>query len=252
MVLLLNGAIMSYPDWEPVVEVLSRRYWVVNCDLAGQLLSPGPPRETLQENVDDVLDVLDSLGISSVHVVGTSVGAAVALLLAASEPDRVCTLTLVNGTDRVTPALRARVDETREVLDTALRENDRQRFHEHFLYGIHSTAYRQEETAEIEERRKRLDLLPTEWFEGLMGILGAFGAVDLEPALTELGCPALVVVSRGDRVISAERSRALASRIGAELIEHPSTAHALVTEEPEWFAGAFVKFVLSWEGKRLT
>jgi len=126
-VLLLNGAVMSYPDWEPVVEVLSRRYWVVNCDFVGQLLSPGPPREALGENVEDVLDVLDALEIPSAHVVGTSVGAAIGLLLAASVPERVRTLTLVNGTDQVTPEIRSRVEETRAVLEAApLADEDAQ------------------------------------------------------------------------------------------------------------------------------
>jgi pimeloyl-ACP methyl ester carboxylesterase len=256
-VLFLNGGMMSYPAWEPVAERLYRppaehaghRVGVVRCDFRGQLLSPGEPHATLDGHAADVARLLDVLALPPVHVLATSFGAAVALLLAAGSPERVRSLLLVTATDRITRGMREGVESLRRVVSEVLAGADRDRFHEHVVREVYSLEYRRSHAVELDERRRGMDLLPLEWFESLDGILTAFARADLEgavgsgPAAEGIHCPALVVSAARDRVIPAERSRALADALDADLVEHPTSGHALVAEEPEWLAEICLDFL---------
>ncbi len=104
-VLLLNGGLMTFASWGPIAEDLERGFRVVAFDFRGMLRSPGVPPATLDGHADDVVRLIDHLGIARVHAVGTSFGAEVAVLLAAARPDRVRSLALVTATDHITPSM---------------------------------------------------------------------------------------------------------------------------------------------------
>ncbi len=87
-VLLLNGGLMTLAGWETLAAPLRARFQVLRCDFRGQLLSPGASPPTLDGHADDVVALLDGLGLETVHVVGTSFGALVAVILAARWPER--------------------------------------------------------------------------------------------------------------------------------------------------------------------
>ncbi len=57
---------------------------------------PGAPTYTGRDLVDDVLALLDALELSRVHVVGMSMGGAIAQLVAIERPERVASLTLIS------------------------------------------------------------------------------------------------------------------------------------------------------------
>ena len=56
---------------------------------------PGAPDYTGRDLADDGLAVLDTLGVTSAHVVGQSMGGALAQVIALDHPDRVRSLTLI-------------------------------------------------------------------------------------------------------------------------------------------------------------
>ncbi|MCV7027978.1 alpha/beta fold hydrolase [Mycobacterium sherrisii] len=99
-ILLLHGIGRSLEDWQPQYVALHRAgYRVIACDLPGSGLSerlsaattvPGLAHATLQ-----TLDAIEET--RRLHVVGHSIGGAVALQLLALAPDRVATLTLVSS-----------------------------------------------------------------------------------------------------------------------------------------------------------
>ncbi|GAA1379667.1 alpha/beta fold hydrolase [Pseudonocardia kongjuensis] len=109
-VLLLHGIGRSLEDWDDQHALLSG-HRVIAADLAGFGYSgraDGPA--TLARLADTALATLDALGETRpAHVMGNSLGGAVALLLSTRAPDRVATLVLADpagfGTE-VTPALR--------------------------------------------------------------------------------------------------------------------------------------------------
>ena len=61
-------------------------------------VAPGQPNYDLGDMVDDAAGLLDALGIPRAHIVGWSIGAAIAQLLTLDAPERVLTLTLLSST----------------------------------------------------------------------------------------------------------------------------------------------------------
>jgi pimeloyl-ACP methyl ester carboxylesterase len=100
-ILLLGGAASPMEYWPPE---LCRRLagglrYVVRFDWrdTGESVHypPGEPGYTGLDLVGDVIGILDTLGIGAAHLVGISMGGALAQLAALEHPDRVASLTLI-------------------------------------------------------------------------------------------------------------------------------------------------------------
>ncbi|MGW0025314.1 alpha/beta fold hydrolase, partial [Rhodococcus sp. NPDC003383] len=98
-VLLLHGLARSLDDWSPQYSRLSRDYRVIGLDLPGFGYSARIPEpSTLEVFARGVLETLDFLGEQRpVHLVGNSLGGAVAQQIAALSPDHVASLVLVDS-----------------------------------------------------------------------------------------------------------------------------------------------------------
>jgi 2-hydroxymuconate-semialdehyde hydrolase len=98
-VLMLHGIGRSLEDWDPQHDRLAADHRVISADLPGFGLSePMPGRVTLAGLADGVLATVDALGERRpLHVMGNSLGGAVALRMLAGQPARIATLTLVNS-----------------------------------------------------------------------------------------------------------------------------------------------------------
>ena len=81
--------------WEPQWTALTERFRTIRCDLRGFGDTPLPPEPF--NPADDVIGLLDALGIDRASVVGSSFGGRVALELAATYPQRLEKLVLLCG-----------------------------------------------------------------------------------------------------------------------------------------------------------
>jgi pimeloyl-ACP methyl ester carboxylesterase len=91
------GAVQSYPLWDPLVEVLARRYRVICYNHRGIGASErGDDRISIASLADDAASLLKALQIRRAHVCGHSMGTAVAQQLAIAHPDKVGSLVLLN------------------------------------------------------------------------------------------------------------------------------------------------------------
>jgi pimeloyl-ACP methyl ester carboxylesterase len=242
--LLLNGGMMTYAAWEPVSSRLCRRFSLVLCDLRGQLLSPGHVSTDLEDNVEDLEDLLDHLGIESTHVMGTSYGGEVGLLTAARLPARVRSLVAVTVSDYATSAIRQGAEDLRQLVHASREGGDRRLIHDRLAEEVYSASYLATHGTELAARREQMGRLPDSWFEGLEGILGAVEELDVRSCLSDIRCPTLVVIAGEDRSIPPERSRALAAAVsGAETRTHETSGHALVAEDPRWLAEVTLEFL---------
>jgi pimeloyl-ACP methyl ester carboxylesterase len=95
-VVLLHGFGLDGRSWTPQIAAFAASHRVIVVDLPG--FGPGGQRLTGAHGpAAEVRLVLDALGVDRAHLVGHSFGAAVAVDLALSSPERVSSLTLVNG-----------------------------------------------------------------------------------------------------------------------------------------------------------
>jgi 2-hydroxymuconate-semialdehyde hydrolase len=98
-VLLLHGIGRSLEDWDAQHDRLAGDHRVISVDLPGFGLSePLPGPVTLATLADGVTATVAALGEDRpLHVMGNSLGGAVAMTMLAATPARVATLTLVNS-----------------------------------------------------------------------------------------------------------------------------------------------------------
>ncbi|MGV9306533.1 alpha/beta fold hydrolase [Nonomuraea sp. NPDC003727] len=100
---LLHSGVCDRRMWDPQwAALLDAGYRVIRCDFRGFGRSPMPDRP--YNNADDVVDLLDHLGIERAALVGSSFGGRVALEVAARWPDTVTTLALLcSGSPELVP-----------------------------------------------------------------------------------------------------------------------------------------------------
>jgi 3-oxoadipate enol-lactonase len=91
--LLLHGGLGDSGLWEPVVPFLAQRFRTIRTDLRFYGRSTGPAVAWSWH--DDVVAVLDALGVERVALVGLSMGGALALDVALARPERLRALALV-------------------------------------------------------------------------------------------------------------------------------------------------------------
>ena len=243
-VLLLNGGMMSISAWDEAAAALAPKHRVVRCDFRGQFLTPELPPPELAAHVDDVTALLDHLGLARVHVVGTSFGGEVGLLLAARHPERVASLVAAAVVDYPPPRMRAIGDRLVALCERAAATGDGRPFFAAMNEIAYSPPFRSRIAAELEARAGTLAALPAGWFRGGALLLQAIDRVDLRQALGRIACPTLVIAAERDELMPAERSLAVASAIpGAELVIVPGSGHALVVEERRHFLELVTAFL---------
>jgi len=117
--LCVHGITANCHAWDCWAEQLAPAYRVIAMDLRGRGASDKPPAYPVEVHRDpccypcDLDKVLDALGIEAVFYIGHSLGAMIGVLFAATYPDRVRKLVLVDGghdlrpdvTDAIRPAL---------------------------------------------------------------------------------------------------------------------------------------------------
>lgn len=113
VVALANSLGTDARIWDGVIEHLSSRYRVLSYDKRGHGLSDTPPGDyALADHVDDLLGLLDHLGVQRLALAGVSVGGLIAQGFALRAPDRLTALVLCDTAAKVgdTVGWNARID----------------------------------------------------------------------------------------------------------------------------------------------
>jgi 3-oxoadipate enol-lactonase len=236
--LLITGLGYGRWSWEPILEPLAERFRVLALDNRGYGESDVPPGPyTAAQMAGDALAVLDAAGVERAHVLGGSLGGAVAQELALRHAERVDRLVLVATMSGVTnmhpiPAPTLQLMAEAPTLDPALALR---RFVENAL------APEPEQTLVERIVAQRIAHPPDP--AGWAAQTGIWATFDVWEELPELAAPTLVLQGEGDVVVDPRNAALLASRIpGAELRLVPG-GHLFFWNRPAAFAALVTEFL---------
>lgn len=232
VVVLSNSLGATRGMWDPQVPALAERYRVVAYDTRGHGDSPSPAGPwSLDDLVDDVVALLDRLGVQRAHVAGLSLGGMTALRLAAREPARVDRLVALATSAKPDPqgfldrAAAARSGGTAPLASTVVSR---------WLTPGYA--------AEHPDLVARLEaMIAGADDEGYALCCEVVAAVDLREDLGRITAPTLVVSGAEDPALPPPHQQAIADGIaGASLVSVSPGAHLPNLEQPLEVTGALL------------
>jgi 3-oxoadipate enol-lactonase len=250
-VVLIGGTSCNHGVWEPQLASLTTRFDTIVMDTrgAGQSDQPTAPEAySVETMAADVMAVLDHAGVERAHLVGHSLGGAIALRTALDFPDRVAGAVL-HAAWAVTDDL---IDGMffRPMLGF-LAAGDR---YGAFKLGqalVMSHDYLRTRGPTSVAQLVRQNFVKPEHpasTPGFVGHLVAGRAHDERTRLDDVRCPVLVIVGERDLNVPISYSEELAAAVpGAELVvlRGPRSSHFIQWEMAEEFTAAVTSFLRS-------
>lgn len=245
VLLLLHGMFGDHLDWEPVLEPLSTSFRVIAPDLPGFGNSDKPDIEYSAEFfVETLHELVSSLGLSDVTLVGNSFGGSIAILYSIAHPISVARLVLVSsgGMRRYSAS---------EVEQVNLRFSEQnvgafspavQEMMLSPIFGRHSPN-RDRYMAKQAAKLVRADFL--DYARSLSRAARMAFPLYLRQRLTEISCPTLLVWGDADVVFPPELAhQALAILQAGKLVLLPGCGHVPQLDDPGAFAAAVREFAV--------
>ncbi|MFI5715724.1 3-oxoadipate enol-lactonase [Nocardia sp. NPDC051750] len=241
-VVLLGSLGSDRSMWDPQVAALTADHEVVAVDLRGHGRSPiGTGDPTIADLAGDVLALLDRLGRDAVHLVGLSLGGAVAQWIAAHAPARVRTLTLLCtaakfGTTQswLDRAAAVRADGTGSIADAVV--------------GRWFTAGLAERDPGLIARSRAMVEATTD--EGYAACCGALAQFDSRPDLARITAPTLVIAGAQDPATTPDDMRRLADSIANSVLHVLDPAAHLASVEQAGPVTALLTGHIAGQGER--
>ncbi|AEI81205.1 3-oxoadipate enol-lactonase//4-carboxymuconolactone decarboxylase [Cupriavidus necator N-1] len=234
-ILFSNSLGTDHTMWEPQAAALAGRFRVVRYDTRGHGRSTAPGDAfTVAQLGQDVIAILDALGIEQAVFCGLSMGGLTGMWLGIHAPQRFSHIVLANTAAKIGNA-----DGWNTRIDTVLREGmavmvapSVERW---FTPGFAATAERA-----LDGLRDVLAGLDP---RGYAANCAAVRDADFRESVASIQVPVLVIAGSQDPSTPAQEGRELADAIpGARFVELPA-AHISSFEQPGRFTAALLDFV---------
>ncbi len=239
VVLLVHGVHMDHSVWDPIFPSLADRRRCLAPDLRGHGTLGAPDGSTFSvgEFEDDLDRLRDRERAESMHLVGFSGGALLALSYAVHRPERIRSLTLIAGAAYAHPRLKAVLDSWR----TTYAEGGSAALALRLVKDIYFQDWTDEHLDVVEETKRRLD--ERRW-PGAARWARTVETIDLRGRLGRLRVPTLVMQGMNDAVNDPAQARFLRESMpGTELKLYPRTGHMVLVERAADVARDLVDFL---------
>ncbi|MGI9188194.1 MAG: alpha/beta fold hydrolase [Gaiellales bacterium] len=240
-VLLLCGLGDDLSAWDAQVGSFSEQHRVTVIDNRGVGRSSLPEGEfTVRDMAADAIALCDELDISRAHVMGFSMGGAIAQELALARPDLVRSLVIVGSWAYSDQLFRNFIESSIYFAGLA---DDEERFLRYFLGSTYSHAVWEDGRIDAFAAAFLEHPHPQE-LEAFQRTARAILDHDTRDRLGAITAPTLVIHGDEDIICPPRHSHQIASLIpGAQLIGVPNQAHQPFQEGPEAFNRIVLDFV---------
>lgn len=239
--LLIHGLAGDHRAWTAPMETWSRDHRVVAFDNrgAGQSTQVDEPIST-EDMARDTLALMDELGIDRAHVIGRSMGGAIAQHMALIEPERFQSLVLLASFAKLDPIGTRVLTNMREVLEWRGSWADHAN---HSVQNFVSPTFFNENPETIAEI---LSLIGGETRMQACYVRQNHACLehDTLDRLGEIECATLIMAGGRDPICSQTATRWMEERLpNAETLIFEDSAHFFLIEEPERFMSAVGKWL---------
>jgi aminoacrylate hydrolase len=238
--LLSPGLGGSGAYWAPNLAALAERRRVILYDHRGTGRSDRalPPDLDVDDMADDVLALLDGLGLARASLAGHAAGGVIGLALALRRPERLTSLVVVNGFARPDPHF-LRCMETRLVLLQHSGAVAFVRAQPLFLYPARW----------ISENMARLEAEEAGHIARFQGAanaearINALASFDIADRLGEILTPTLLIAAEDDMLVPDLCSEQLERGLPHARLERMRGGHACNVTEPDAFNAHLLEFL---------
>lgn len=235
--ILIHGFPFNLEMWRPQLDALNGKARLIAYDLRGHGQSQcGDGQSPLEFFVDDLLGLMDHLGIAKAALCGLSMGGYIALRAVERSPERVSALILADTRSEAdgNPAKIKRAAAMK-----TLKTSGVSTYADESIKGL----LRPNSKPEFIERVKALIGSNTPLGIG-EGLLALAGRTDTTASLSAIAVPALVLVGAQDGLTPPADALALSNRIpGAQLEIIPDAGHVSNLENPQAFNKSLIAFL---------
>lgn len=240
-VVFLHGFSFDHRMWNPQVEELARRFQVIRYDMRGYGTSSIP--DGTYSHSEDLAALLTSLSIEKAHVVGLSLGGAIAVDFAIAHPHRAISLVVVDAAIAGYPRSKG---SSAEVLKSIARSDGIEAARQYWLSpeSLLATSLRKADVAQLVGQM-------VSQYSGWHLLNSDPGHGINPPAIDRLGeinVPTLVVVGEQDAADFQQMANALHLGIPDSMKALiPDAGHLPNLEQPEVFNRLLLNFLISGE-----
>jgi len=224
--------------WDPQMPVLESQYRVVRIDMRGHGDSDAPVGPyTLDELADDVIGVMDHLGIQRCHWVGLSIGGMYGQSLLLRYPERFLSAVLCDTASFMPPeAIAAWQDRIELITNNGLGSIVDATMERWF-----TPPYIAANSAEFQAVRAQMERADQ---NGYLGCVEAIKGLNFLERLPEIEHPVRLIVGREDLATPVEASEAMHDRIqDSDLIIIEEASHISNVEQTAVFNDALTGFL---------
>ncbi|HWI61073.1 MAG TPA: alpha/beta fold hydrolase [Symbiobacteriaceae bacterium] len=239
VLVLINGLLTDLSSWAGHLAAYTDKFRVLTYDCRGQGQSDkpeaGPYRP--EEHAQDLKELLDSLGLERVALLGVSNGACVALQFAVRWPERVTALVLANGYARADTAIQVKLNSW---LAGMAAGGGPLRFDisSPWIWGA---SFLNRNFEALKPFREKGSALPVYAVRNLIAGGMEHDVLDLCPNIT---CPTLLLTGDEDVLTPLSYSHEIQRRIpGSQIVMLREAGHCMFLEQPAQFTKAAADFL---------
>lgn len=233
VVVLSNSLGSTHTMWDAQADALAEHFRVVRYDTRGHGDSPAPTGPyDIDDLADDVVALLDTLGIEKAHFVGLSLGGMTGMRLAARNPERVDRLVVLCTGAHLTPSS-GWTDRAGSV-----RDNGSESVAEAVVARWFTAAYLK---ANPDIKASCESIVAATPAEGYASCCEVIATMDLRDDLPTISAPTLAIAGANDPATPPPNLAEIADNVqDGRLLVVPQSAHLANAEQPETITPAII------------